>query len=108
MLLPRIFRRKHSVPNVNFYQYTQAPVFTNGALQFVFERKWEYPIEVLEGAGKRAGQFMIYQPAQLRAQLALTAASLQGAGVFSGGTEMQRLWRQNQYGQIDVGENVIP
>lgn len=110
MRLPRILGRKHTVPNVNFYEYqlTPNPVPSNGALQFVFQQKWEYPVQTLEGPGKRAGQFMIYQPPQLRAELALTAASLQGAGVFAGGTQMQRLWRENQYGQIAVGEQVIP
>lgn len=109
MRLPRILSRHHTNPSAPFYYYalTPNPVPSNGAENFVFQRKWTDPVQMLEGAGKRAGQFMIYQPAQLRAQLALTAASLHGAGVFSGSTEMQRLWRENQYGQIDVGEQVI-
>lgn len=110
MRLPRIFGRKHSPPQAPFYQYvlTPNPVPSNGAQQFVFQQKWETPAQSLEGAGVLAGQFMIYQRPQLRAELALTAHSIQGAGVFAGGMEMQRLWRENQYGQIDVGGEVIP
>jgi hypothetical protein len=105
MGLLRIFRRKHSVPNVNFYQYTQGPVYTNGAEEFIFQQKWEWPVQTLEGAGKRAGSFNIYQPQQLRAQLALTAASLQGAGVVASTYEKQRLWMQGTVGSVESDEN---
>jgi hypothetical protein len=50
----------------------------------VFEKRWEYPIVLLKGAGQLAGQFRTLQAPQLRTQIALTQTTLEGAGLRAG------------------------
>lgn len=88
-----------------FYQYrlTPSPVPQNGALQFVFQQRWEWPIQWLYGAGKPAGMFNIYAGKQLRVEMALPQATLQAAGVIAGGIDLERLWTMTQQQQVQVG-----
>ena len=89
MLLRNLFHKvKH--PQAP-YTYHQGPVYTNGALQLVFDKKWEYPVVVMKGAGQYAGQWRTLQSPQLRAQVALTPATLEGAGIRAGQINAQYL-----------------
>lgn len=82
MLLRNLFHKVK--PPQGVYQYHQGPIYTNGALQLVFEKKWAYPIVLTKGAGQYAGQWSTRQNPQLRAHVALTPATLEGAGIRAG------------------------
>jgi hypothetical protein len=73
------------------YQYHQGPIYTNGALELVFDKQWEYPIVVMKGAGQIAGQWSTRQSPQMRVQIALTPVTLEGAGVRAGQINPQYL-----------------
>jgi hypothetical protein len=85
-----LFHKVKPHPN-SLYSYHAGPVYTNGALQLVFDKKWQYPIVVMQGAGQYAGQWRTMQNPQLRAHVALTPATLEGAGIRAGQINQQPL-----------------
>ena len=89
MLLRNLFHKVK--PQTSEYTYHQGPVYTNVALQLVFDKRWEYPVVLLKGAGQVAGQWKTLQRPQLRVQFALTPATLEGSGIRAGQIEQQPL-----------------
>lgn len=89
MLLRNLFHKvKHPQ---GIYTYHQGPIYTNGIQQLVFDKKWEYPIQLIKGAGQYAGQWSTRQNPQLRVHMALTPATLEGAGIRAGQISQQQL-----------------
>lgn len=82
MLLRNLFHRVQQPQGM--YSYHQGPIYTNGALQVVFEKKWAYPVITLKAAGQVAGQWQTRQNPQLRIHMALTSATLEAAGQRAG------------------------
>ncbi len=75
--------------------YHQGPVLTNGALEFVYDKPVTYPLYTLWGNGiQTIDQFAALQPKQEPSSLALTPATLVGAGVPAGSIELQALLAQ--------------
>lgn len=101
MLLRNLFHKVK--PAGNMYTYHQGPIYTNGALQLVFDKQWEYPIVEMKGAGQIAGQWATIQRPQLRVNLALTPATLEGAGVTAGMIAMQSLLSDNSNADAAIG-----
>jgi hypothetical protein len=89
MLLRNLFQKVKHKENV--YSYHRGPIYTNGAQELVFEKKWAYPVVVMQGAGQYAGQWGTRQNPQLRTHIALTPATLEGAGVRAGQISQQAL-----------------
>ncbi len=89
-LFRNLFTKVKPHPN-SLYSYHAGPIYTNGALQLVFDKKWEYPVVVTKGAGQYAGQWRTMQSPQLRAMVALTPATLEGAGIRAGQINQQPL-----------------
>lgn len=76
----------------NLGRYHQGPILTNGALEFIFDKQFAYPLITYWGYGiRQREQFNVVQPPQLRAVFANTVAPIYGPGVPNGQIEFMRL-----------------
>jgi hypothetical protein len=89
MMLRNLFKKVQHPQSP--YSYHTGPIYTNGALEMVFNKKWAYPVVLIKGAGQVAGQWASRQAPQLRAQLALTSTTLKAAGQYAGQINFQPL-----------------
>lgn len=84
----RIIDSKAPVQN----QQVKGPILTNGALEFIYQKPYAYPLITLLGGGVATfGQMNVYQNHQLQADLALTVAPVVGAGYPAQSLESQDL-----------------
>lgn len=75
-------------------KYRQGPIYTNGALEFVFERLTTWPLQppIIRGPGIFTLEHIHpYQPAQAHVLLAVPTSPIVGAGVPAGSIELQGL-----------------
>lgn len=101
MLLRNLFHKVQA--NHLQYTYHQGPIYTNGALQMVFDKRWEYPLVMMKGAGQIAGQWHSRQNPQLRVQMALTQTTLKAAGQIAGQIDHQPLMDNSPDANAAIG-----
>lgn len=72
--------------------YRKGWILTNGALEYAYRKTTTYPLQTFNAGGVFVHEpIQVFQPPQVRGELALTVAPIYGPGIPAGSIELQAL-----------------